>query len=345
MDMEERKLKILQAIINDYISTGEPVGSRTIAKKYDLGISSATIRNEMADLEEMGYIEQLHTSSGRKPSDKGYRLYVDKLMKVPRISPEEEMIIKAKIIDEALFEVDKIIKQAMSLISDMTKLTCIVKASSADKSYIKSIQLINVSSSSILCVIITDNGFIKDSIIRVSKSVIDENLMKMTALINERIKGLTIEQINLEVINNLKNDLRGYEDIFSSIITNIYTILKQSDSSKVYMEGTTNIFNYPEFRDIEKVRDFLSLVGNNEIMKNLFSVSDGFTISIGNENIISEAKECSIISSVYGVNGRPFGSIGVIGPTRIPYSNVIRVIKEVVDQINDNLSKLYDNDE
>ncbi|WP_234121438.1 heat-inducible transcriptional repressor HrcA [Clostridium hydrogenum] len=345
MEMEERKLKILQAIINDYINTGEPVGSRTIAKKYDLGISSATIRNEMADLEDMGYIEQLHTSSGRRPSDKGYRLYVDKLMEIPRISPEEEILIKTKIINEAIFEVDKILKQAMSLVSEMTKLTCIVKASSSNKSHIKAIQLIKVDVNSILCVILTDTGAIKNSIIRVTKNVSADDLMKLTALINERVKGLTIEQINLEVINNLKTDLSGHEDIFSSIITNLYAILKESDSSEVYMEGTTNIFNYPEFQDVEKVREFLSLVENNDIIRGLFNGSSGINISIGNENQIIEAKECSVISSVYGIQGRPFGAIGVIGPTRIPYSNVIKVITEVVEQINNNLNRLYDNDE
>lgn len=345
MEMEERKLKILQAIINDYINTGEPVGSRTIAKKYDLGISSATIRNEMADLEDMGYIEQLHTSSGRRPSDKGYRLYVDKLMEIPRISPEEEILIKTKIINEAIFEVDKILKQAMSLVSEMTKLTCIVKASSSNKSHIKAIQLIKVDVNSILCVILTDTGAIKNSIIRVTKNVSADDLMKLTTLINERVKGLTIEQINLEVINNLKTDLSGHEDIFSSIITNLYAILKESDSSEVYMEGTTNIFNYPEFQDVEKVREFLSLVENNDIIKGLFNGSNGINISIGNENQIIEAKECSVISSVYGIQGRPFGAIGVIGPTRMPYSNVIKVITEVVEQINKNLNRLYDNDE
>lgn len=345
MEMEERKLRILQAIIDDYINTAEPVGSRTIAKKYNLGISSATIRNEMADLEEMGYIEQLHTSSGRRPSDKGYRLYVDKLMEIPRLSPEEELIIKSKIINSALYEVDKIIKEAMSLISDMTKLTCIVKANSPQKSYIKAIQLLEIDGSTILCVILTDNGLIKNNIIKIKKTPDKDKLIKLNTIINERVKGLTIEQINLEVINNLKNDLREYEDIFSSIITNLYGILKESDSSEVYMEGTTNIFNYPEFKDVEKVREFLSLVENNEIIRDLFGISNGMTVSIGNENQISEARDCSIISSVYGLHGRPLGSIGVIGPTRMPYSNVIKIIKEVVNEINGNLNRLYDNDE
>ncbi|URZ01158.1 heat-inducible transcriptional repressor HrcA [Clostridium felsineum] len=340
MEMEERKLKILQAIINDYINNGDPVGSRTIAKKYDLGISSATIRNEMADLEEMGYIEQLHTSSGRKPSDKGYRLYVDKLMEVPSMSIEEEMLIKAKILDSALYEIDKIVKQAMSLVSEMTKLTCVVKSLSAKKSCIKSINLINIDSNMILCVFITDSGMIKNSVIRVKSIIENSTLERITNILNSRLKGLTIEQINLEVISNIKKDLQEYDHIFDCIIPNLYDILKEADSTEVYKEGTMNIFNYPEFKDIEKAKEFLSVIDDRRILDNLFNPSYGITVNIGNENNIEEAKEFSIVSSVYKYNGRPLGTIGIIGPTRIPYSKVIKVIMEVVDQINNNLNKM-----
>jgi Transcriptional regulator of heat shock gene len=162
MEMDSRKIKILQAIIDYYINTAEPVGSRTIAKKYNMGISSATIRNEMADLEDMGYLEQLHSSSGRKPSNKGYRLYVDKLMEIPILSEAELYVIKKQILNSALFEVDKIIKQATLLLAQLTKLTCIVRTPSVSKSYIKHLQLVNIeSNSNILLVLVTDSGVIK----------------------------------------------------------------------------------------------------------------------------------------------------------------------------------------
>jgi heat-inducible transcriptional repressor len=341
MEMDERKIRILQAIINDYITTAEPVGSRTIAKKYDLGISSATIRNEMADLEEMGYLEQLHSSSGRKPSDKGYRLYVDKLMRVTELSDEEELIIKNQLINAALFEVDKIVKQATQLLSEMTKLTCVVKAPSAKKSCIKSIQLLNIDSNNILAVIITDTGLIKNTMIRVRKSLSNEALIKLTSILNARLNNLTVEEINLAVINNLKKDLVNYEEIFDAIIPALYDSLNSGGPSDIYLEGTTNMFNYPEYNDIEKAREFLFLLNNKETISGLLDTKSGITISIGEENFIEEAKDCSIISGVYSIGGRPLGAIGVIGPTRIPYSKTITLLTKVVKEINDNIDQIF----
>lgn len=340
--MDERKIKILQAIINDYINTGEPVGSRTIAKKYDLGISSATIRNEMSDLEEMGFLEHIHTSSGRKPSDKGYRLYVDRLMQIHELSTEEQMLIKLNIIDNALFEVDKIVKKASSLLSELTKLTCIVKVPSVKKSFIKTIQLINLDATSILSVIVTDNGMIKNNLLRVSKPIDSDILLRLNNILNERLKNLTIEAINLEVINNLKQDLFGYDDIFNAIIPVLYETLNFADSSEIYMEGETNILNYQEYNDIDRVKEFLSLVNNEDNVKSLLSNTSDISISIGGENFIEGAKDCSIISKVYTIGDRPVGTIGLIGPTRMQYSKVISILTKVIKELNDNLSHSYD---
>jgi len=341
MEMDERKIKILQAIINDYINTAEPVGSRTIAKKYNLGISSATIRNEMADLEDMGYLEQLHSSSGRKPSDKGYRLYVDKLMQLPQLTIEEEIMIKSQILSAAIFEVDKIVKQATQLLSELTKLTCIVEAPSAKKSFIKSIQLINVDSNNVLSVIITDTGLIKNTIIRVNRPASIENLVKITNLLNARLKNLSVEEINLSVINSLKVDLEGHSEIFDAIIPALYESLTEAESSEVYLEGTTNIFNYPEYNDIVKAREFLYLLNDKENIKGLLNNTSNISISIGEENFIQGAKDCSIISGVYSLGGRPLGAIGVIGPTRIPYSKIVSVLTKIVKEINDSLNQTY----
>ena len=341
MEMDERKIRILQAIINDYINTAEPVGSRTIAKKYDLGISSATIRNEMADLEEMGYIEQLHCSSGRKPSDKGYRLYVDKLMKIPSLTAEEELIIKNKLLDVALCEVDKVIKQATQLLSELTKLTCVVKAPSANKSYLKSIQLIGVDNSNILAVVITDSGIIKNSLIRIKKPVGIDVLVRLTNILNARLKNLTLEEINLPIINSLKNDLSGYEEIFEAIIPVLNEVLSDSGSKEVYLEGTTNIFNYPEYNNIDKAKEFLSLLYDKEIINDLITTNDTISVSIGEENFIPGAKECSIISAVYSIGGRPLGTIGVIGPTRMPYSKIISLLSKIVNEVDHNIARGY----
>ena len=344
MEMDERKIKILQAIITDYINNGEPVGSRTIAKKYDLGISSATIRNEMSDLEEMGYIEHIHTSSGRKPSDKGYRLYVDRLMELTKLSSEEEYMIKNHLLSAALYEVDKIVKQATQMLSLLTNLTSIVKAPSVQKSCIKYIQLMNLDAGSILFVIITDSGIIKNNVIKVSRTIGSATIEKLTNILNFRLGKLTIEQINLEVINNLKSDLAFYEEIFAGIIPALYDSLSGVEASEVYIQGAANIFNYPEYNNITKAREFLVLVDNKESINSLLGTNDitgNITIKIGGENFVECARECSIITAVYSASGIPLGSIGVIGPTRIPYGKVISVLTEIVKELNDNIAQIY----
>ncbi|MDP4143901.1 MAG: heat-inducible transcriptional repressor HrcA [Bacillota bacterium] len=341
MEMDERKIRILQAIINDYIETAEPVGSRTIAKKYDLGISSATIRNEMADLEEMGYIEQLHSSSGRKPSDRGYRLYVDKLMHIPQLSPEEELIIKSQLVDAALYEADKIVKQAITLLSELTQLTCIVKTPSIKKSRLKSITLINIDKFDVLSIVVTDSGLIRNNVIRVNKMIEETALLKLNNILNSRLRNLTIEDINLEVITNLKSELYNYDGVFDAIIPVLYDSLKSSDSSEYYTQGSNNIFNYPEYKDIDKAREFLSLMSDSKNLKNLLISNSNLNISIGTENTVESAKDCSIVTAVYKLNDRNLGSIGVVGPTRIPYSKVVSMVTSIVRTINDNINKNY----
>ncbi|WP_416175934.1 heat-inducible transcriptional repressor HrcA [Clostridium sp.] len=345
MEMDERKIRILQAIIHDYIKTAEPVGSRTIARKYDMGISSATIRNEMADLEDMGYLEQLHSSSGRKPSNKGYRLYVDKLMHVPDITQEEMYMIKQHILNSAIFEMDKIIKQATLLLSELTKLTCIVKTPSVSKSYIKHLQLINIESNhNILFLIVTDNGVIKNNVIRIGKNVSDRVLTKLSNILCSRLKGLNSEQINLEVISNIKAELSGYEDIFNAIIPVLYDNLNSADNVNIYMQGTVNIFNYPEYKDIEKAKGFLSMLDNKEKVSELLNNSSSISIRIGNENYIKGAEDCSVISAVYNLGNKPIGNIGLIGPTRIPYSKVVSLLTNVVKELNYILTNTYFDD-
>ena len=337
MAIDKRKIQILEAIINDYISTGEPVGSRTIAKKYDLGVGSATIRNEMSDLEDMGYLEQPHASSGRVPSSKGYRLYVDSLMKEARLSEEEELQIKKYIIDSAMLEVDKIVKQASALLSELTNLTCLVQTPSVIKSYIKSVQLLKVDESNLISVIVTDSGVIKNHRIKVNKMPSMEELHKINEVINKRLVNLTIQDINLEVINNLKGDLMGYDDLFNAIVPVLYETLKEDDNSEIFMEGTTNIFNYPEYNDIDNAKQILNLLYNKDYVVELLAPKGGLSIKIGDEKFIPEAKDCSVISAQYSLGDRPIGTIGLIGPRRIDYSRVTAIMAQVMKELNDTL--------
>lgn len=339
MAIDERKIKILQAIIQDYISTGEPVGSRTIAKRYDLGVGSATIRNEMADLEELGYLEQPHTSSGRVPSSKGYRLYVDSLMEESKLSLDEELRIKEYVINSAMYEVDKIVKEACSLLSELTNLTVVVQTPSVKKSYIKSIQLLKVDSSNLVSVIVTDNGLIKNHRIRVNVMPDDISLNQINDILNQRLKNLNIEEINLEVINDLRTMLVGYDDLFNAILPALYETLKSKDvNGDIIVEGTTNILDYPEYNDIAKAKEILSLISNKDYVVELIEPAGDLTVKIGDENFFPEAKDCSVISAEYSFGGRPIGNIGLIGPQRINYSKVIAIMAQVMKELNNTLN-------
>ncbi|MDD5794770.1 MAG: heat-inducible transcriptional repressor HrcA [Clostridiales bacterium] len=337
MAIDKRKIKILEAIINDYINTGEPVGSRTIAKKYDLGVGPATIRNEMSDLEEMGLLEQPHTSAGRIPSSKGYRLYVDNLMKQSKLSDDEELQIKKYVIDCAMLEVDKIVKQASSLLSELTNLTCIVQTPSMRKSCIKSVQLIRVDDHNLVSVIITSSGVIKNHRIKINSMPSEKDLFIINQVLNKRLADLTIEEINLEVINNMKSDLSGYDDIFNAIVPALYETLRSEDTSEIFMEGTTNIFNYPEYNDIDNAKEILNLLYNKDYVLKLLAPNGDISIKIGDENYLPEAKNCSIISAEYSMGNGPIGTIGLIGPRRINYSKVIAIMAQVMKELNDTL--------
>ena len=337
MAIDERKIKILQAIINDYIMTGEPVGSRTIAKRYDLGVGSATIRNEMADLEEMGYLEQPHTSAGRVPSNKGYRLYVDKLMETGSLTKDEELKIKEYIINSAMYEVDKIVKQACSLLSELTNLTTVVQTPSVRSSYIKSIQLLPIDSHNLVSVIVADSGVIKNHRIRVNNMPKPETIQMINKVLNLRLRNLTIEEINLEVINNLKHELTGFDEVFNGILPALYETLKESNNTEVFVERATNIFNYPEYNNIEKAKEILSLISDKDNLLDLIEPGNDITIRIGEENFFPEAKDCSIISAEYSVDGRPIGKIGLIGPKRINYSKVVAIMNQVMKELNKSL--------
>lgn len=342
--MDERKIRILEAIIRDYVKTGEPVGSRTIAKKYDLGVSSATIRNEMSDLEELGYIEQLHSSSGRIPSDMGYRLYVDKLMEITDLSEEQKYVIKNKMLTSQLYELDKVVSKATRLLSQLTNLACIAKTPSLKNSSIKYIQLIGMDSTTIVVVLITNSGLINNNIIKIVRELSSEVLKKLNELINIRLIGLSVDDIDLEVINNLKEDLRGHEDIFNALVPTLYDGLKSMENSKLYSEGTTNILNYPEYNNIEKAKEFFEFINDEDnIRRILESNSDNKSISIniGMENGLINAKDYSIITAVYGTENSALGAIGVIGPTRMDYDKVIANISNLVKELNLNILQVY----
>lgn len=329
MDLGERKKRILHAIINDYIETAEPVGSRTIAKKYLTDISPATIRNEMADLEDLGLLEQPHTSAGRIPSDKGYRYYVDEIMEVKYPTPQEIERIKYMLQITTINEIDKIIKRTTKLLSDVTKYTSAVLTPSMKKSFIKSLQLIKVTDTDVVAVVVTDTGIIKNVVIKTPKKVTDSTIQKLNNILNEKLAGLSINDIGLSVISDIQNHMAEYSEIFSAVISVIYESLKE-DNGEIYLDGTTNIFDYPEYDDKDRARSFLSLIENKELLAHMFSESsDNLCVSIGCENELDKAKDCSIVKATYNIADKNIGTIGIIGPKRMDYPKVVGVLKSI----------------
>lgn len=340
MDLGNRKRLILQAIIEDYINTAEPVGSRTISKRYLTGTSPATIRNEMSDLEEMGFIEQPHTSSGRIPSDKGYRLYVDKIMKQNTVNDAQREMIKNEFLD-TLGEIDKLVKHASKLLSQMTQYTSIVMAPQLRRTSIKQIQLIRIDNATVLAVIITDAGIVKNSVLRLIQDVHPEVLIRISNMLNERLAGLSMEEIEGFDVEYMRDNSFGHMEIIEQVVPELIQTLFYSDTADVYHDGVSNILNLPEYSDINKARSFLNTMEEKDLLfKVLNNVKGDVSVRIGSENAIEQFKDCSLITATYKINGKTIGSVGIIGPTRMEYSKAISIVECMTDYLSDMLTNI-----
>lgn len=335
MELDARKRKILEAVIIDYISTAEPVGSRTISKKYELGVSPATVRNEMADLEELGLLEQPHTSAGRIPSDLGYRYYVDCLMRKKDVEDKIKKHIKKSFSKKAK-QIEDVIENTNKTLSTMTNYTSLVIAPKADKNSLQMIQLIFVEPGKTLIVIITDAG-VENKFIDVPQSVTKEDLDIVTMLLNQKLKGLTTEDWDKNILRELQSNLIKQQKIYIQTIDLLGSILNTQTENKVYLGGALNILNQPEFMDVDKARSLLTLLEQedlNNLIKN--NLKEGVSVKIGSENTCEGIQDCSLITATYRLDGNVLGTIGVLGPTRMQYSHVV----SIVDYLSKVLSRL-----
>ncbi|MDI3534440.1 MAG: heat-inducible transcriptional repressor [Thermosediminibacterales bacterium] len=345
--LDERKQKILKAIIDDFIITAEPVGSRTIARKYNIGISPATIRNEMSDLEEMGYLEQPHTSAGRIPSDKGYRFYVDFLMKLRKLTPEEIKNIKDVSLYKKINGIEELLEQTTKVLSQITRYTSVALGPQLKKTTLKHLQLVPVENKRVLMVIVTNSGLVEHKLLSLPKNVTESDLERVSNIINDKLSGLAIGDISDDVISNVKKEIIGFSsDVFDMAIEFLLKNLQIYTDSKLFLYGTTNIFNLPEFRDIEKARNFLSILEDKELLCEILSnsfMSKDIVITIGSENKYQEIKNCSVITTTYKINGKTIGSIGVVGPTRMEYSKVVSIVRFLSENMSQLISKILNN--
>lgn len=343
MFLDDRKKLILHAIIDDYISTAEPIGSRSVSKRHELGLSSATIRNEMADLEEMGYLVQPHTSAGRIPSDKGYRFYVDQLMKACELTVDEINAIKSEM-ETKISELSQLLKQASATMSRFTKYTSMAATPERKKNILKAVQVVPIERGSALVVVVTNAGIVKNSLIKIPEEVTPDFLIRVSNIFNDKLSGLTLEQINIVVIREIEF-LIGSHEILLPILNGVTECINQIDSTEVYLDGTTNILNYPEFSDVEKAREFLNLMATKDVLSLVLrNINDDdkndIKVHIGKENKIEKMKDCSLITATYNLGGIVIGTIGIIGPTRMEYARVLAAMDYVRRKINEEIDRI-----
>lgn len=340
MDLSNRKIKILEAIITDYIKTGEPVGSRTVSKKYPLGISSATIRNEMSDLEELGLICQPHTSAGRVPSDKGYRLYVDRLMRKSDLPVEESLFLR-EMITSNISHIDYLMEQTAKALARLTNYATVVTEAKAEDDSLKRISLVPVDGTSLVMVKVAKSKKVDNVIIR-ARSIPDfELLNKMTAEINAYI-DVNGTELNEDGVKAVINRFLPYRELVLEVFKDIFK--GRQKSFEIYTGGVNNILNYPEFADISKAKSIFNVLEQKEVLHKLLKDGagdkNGVQIIIGGENSLSEMKELSIIKTNYNLGGGNIGFIGIIGPTRMNYSQAVSVLTGMAESINDTIKAL-----
>ena len=333
--LNERKQRILHAVITDYIQTAEPVGSRTISRHYQMDLSAATIRNEMADLEELGFLVQPHTSAGRIPSQQGYRFYVDTLMDSAHLTDDQEDYLTGFYTQvKKMHEIDQIIQQTARTLSVMTRYTSLVLGPQFRRSAFKEMRLIPFDRERALVVLMTDTGYIRNKLIELPQALSAEELTRIVDFLNEQLAGQTIASLSAARLRKLRSNLYARVDILTALFHLLEDCTAEGES-RVFLGGTSNILNQPEFKDMEKVKHLLTLFEQGERLTLLLETSfDGVSIRIGTENTFSEMNDCSLITATYHLLDRPVGTIGVLGPTRMEYAKVITIIEQIAGRLN-----------
>lgn len=334
--LNERKLTILHAIIKTYLETGEPVGSRTISKYTDLNLSSATIRNEMSDLEELGYIVQPHTSAGRIPSDKGYRLYVDMLMeeKEQELSEmQEQMLEKAD-------KMEHLLKQAARVLASSTNYATMVSTPMSSVNKLKFIQLSMVDEEQVIAVIVLGGNVIKNKIIDLEEPLSNENLLKLNMLLNTTLNGMSIEEINLGLIARLKEQAGIHSEVIGNVLDAVADAIQIDDDMQIYTSGATNIFKYPELSDKQSAQEIISAFEEKQQLTELVTQtlsreeSTGIQVYIGDEAPVQNMKDCSVVTATYELGEGMKGTIGIIGPKRMDYEHVLKSMKRLQNELD-----------
>ncbi|MBA4535887.1 heat-inducible transcriptional repressor HrcA [Bacillus aquiflavi] len=343
--LTDRQLLILQVIIDDFIRSAQPVGSRVLSKKRDINLSSATIRNEMADLEERGFIEKTHTSSGRIPSQKGYRYYVDHLLSPAKLTKADIFKIQS-IFAEKIFEFEKIVQNSAKILSNLTNYTAIVLGPDVKENRLKKLQIVPLNKETAIALIVTDTGHVEHRMFLIPPSMKASEIEKMVNIINDRLIGVPLadltDKIYLEVAALLRQHINNYEFILQSMVKS----LKMPVSDKVFFGGKTNMLRQPEFHDIDKISVLLNMIEQEDGITDLLTKNPtGIHVKIGRENENIAMENCSLITATYSVGAESLGTIAILGPTRMKYSRVISILELLSDNLSTVLTRLYQNNE
>jgi len=337
MELDERKITILKAIIKNYMDTGEPVGSRTISKYMDTKWSSATIRNEMSDLEEMGYIIQPHTSAGRIPSDKGYRFYVDQIMqeKDNEVTEIQELMI------QRVDRLESVLKKLAKLLARDTNYAAMISGPQYHRNKLKFIQLSKVDAYKLLIVTVVEGNLIKNTIVTVQEDISQDDLLNLNILLNSNLNGLTIEEINLGIISKMKEQAGTHREVVDLVLNAVADAIKaDEDDLQIYTSGATNIFKYPELSDNQRASQLLSTLEHTETLQQLVSdvnetgSETGIQVYIGEESPVQAMRDCSVVTANYDLGEGIRGTIGIIGPKRMDYEKVLKTLRTLMTQLD-----------
>ena len=341
MELDERKITILRAIIKNYMETGEPVGSRTISKYVNSKWSSATIRNEMSDLEEMGYIVQPHTSAGRIPSDKGYRFYVDQILleKDNEVTEIKEMMV------QRMGRLEQVLKALAKNLASNTNYAAMISGPQYHRNKLKFIQLSKVDTHKLLIVTVVEGNIIKNTMVNIEEAISDEELLNLNILLNTNLNGLTIEEINLGVISRLKEQAGIHSKVVDLVLNEVAAVIKaDEDELQIYTSGATNIFKYPELSDSRKASELLSTLEHTETLQELVDTvgadsETGIQVYIGDESPVQAMKDCSVVTATYELGEGLKGTIGIIGPKRMDYEKVLKTLRNLITQLDATFKK------
>jgi heat-inducible transcriptional repressor len=339
--LTDRQLLILQVIIDEFIRNAQPVGSRSLSKKDEITFSSATIRNEMSDLEELGFIEKTHTSSGRVPSEQGYRYYVDHLLSPQKLKQDDMRMVKS-VFAERIYELEKIVQKSAKILSEITNYTSIVLGPKVKDNKLRKIQIVPLSPGTAVAIIITDTGHVENKMISLPPSFDLNEIEKMANILNERLVGVPLTELKDKIYKEVAMLLRQHISNYDAIINALAGTLNISQSEKLFFGGKTNMLRQPEFHDIDKVRSLLSMIEQEQGIYELIKGNPaGIHVKIGRENKNIVLEDCSLITATYSIGEEQVGTIAILGPTRMEYSRVISLLTLFSNDLSTLLTRLY----